>query len=169
MDNLLLEAIQHQTNSELAFSNGWRYGAPIDKGPITLKLLYQMIPMDPPVSTVELTRREIYEMLEENIENTYAANPYDQMGGYLKRALGLKAFFKVENPKSHRIQTLLIKGEPVDLDKTYSVSYVTNQGAPNKYGENHKNLEVHAIEAMRNFLKEKEVYHAELFGMFEII
>lgn len=74
MDNLLLEAIQHQTNSELAFSNGWRYGAPIDKGPITLKQLYQMIPMDPPVSTVELTRREIYEMLEENIENTYAAN-----------------------------------------------------------------------------------------------
>jgi len=169
MDNLLLEAIQHQTNSELAFSNGWRYGAPIDKGPITLKQLYQMIPMDPPVSTVELTGREIYEMLEENIENTYAANPYDQMGGYLKRALGLKAFFKVENPKGHRIQTLLIKGEPVDLDKHYSVSYVTNQGVPNKYGENHKKLEVHAIEAMRNFLKEKEVYHATLFGTFEII
>lgn len=169
MDNLLLEAIQQQTNSELAFSNGWRYGAPIDKGPITLKQLYQMIPMDPPISTAELTGQEIYEMLEENIENTYAANPYDQMGGYLKRALGLKAFFKVENPKGHRIQTLLVDEKPVDLNKTYSVSYVTNQGVPNKYGKNHQSLEVHAIEAMRNYLKEKEVYHAKLFGTYEII
>lgn len=169
MDNLLLEAIQQQTNSELAFSNGWRYGAPIDKGPITLKQLYQMIPMDPPVSTAELTGQEICEMLEENIENTYAANPYDQMGGYLKRALGLKAFFKVENPKGHRIQTLLVDEKPVDLNKTYSVSYVTSQGVPNKYGKNHQKLEIHAIEAMRNYLKEKEVYHAKLFGTYEII
>lgn len=169
MDNLLLEAIQYQTNSDLVFSNGWRYGAPIDKGPITLKQLYQIIPMNPPISTTELAGEEIYEMLEENIENTYSTNPYNQMGGYLKRALGLKVFFKVENPKGHRIQTLLIKGEPVDLDKIYSVSYVTNQGVPNKYGKNHKNLEVHAIEAMRGFLKEKEVYHAKFFGTFELI
>src|SRR5690625_6278820 len=108
-------------------------------------------------------------MIEKNIENNYSTNPYNQMGGYLKRALGLKVFFKVENPKGHRIQTLLIKGEPVDLDKHYSDSYVKNQGVPNKYGENHKNLEVHVIEAMRNFIKEKEVYNAELFGTFEII
>src|SRR5699024_6059681 len=169
MDNLLLEAILHHTGTDLAFSNGWRYGAPIDKGEITLKQLYQMIPMDPPISTAELTGQEIYEMLDENIENTYAANPYDQMGRYLKRALGLKAFFKVENPKGHRIQTLLVDEKPVDLNKTYSVSYVTNQGVPNKYGKNHQSLEVHAIEAMRNYLKEKEVYHAKLFGTYEII
>lgn len=169
MDNLLLEAIQHQTNSDLVFSNGWRYGAPMVKGPITLKELYQMIPMDPPISTTELTGREIIEMLEENIENTYAANPYNQMGGYLKRAIGLKAFFKVESPKGHRIQTLLVAGKPVDLDKTYSVSYVTNQGVPSKYGKNHQNLEVHAIAALRNYLKENEVYHAKLLGTFEII
>ena len=169
MDNFLLEAIQHQTNSELVFSNGWRYGAPIDQGSITLKQLYQMIPMDPPISTVDLSGKEIHEMLEENIENTYAANPYDQMGGYLKRALGLKVFFKVENPKGHRIQTLLINGEPIDFDKNYSVSYVTNQGVPGKYGENHKNIEVHAVEAMCNLLEEKGTYHAELYGTFEII
>ena len=91
------------------------------------------------------------------------------MGGYLKRAIGLKAFFKVESPKGHRIQTLLVAGKPVDLDKTYSVSYVTNQGVPSKYGKNHQNLEVHAIEALRNYLKENEVYHAKLLGTFEII
>lgn len=169
MDNFLLEAIQHQTNSELVFSNGWRYGAPIDKGPITLKELYQIIPMDPPISTVKLSGREIYEMLEENLENTYSAEPYQQMGGYLKRALGLKAFFKVESPTDYRIQKLLIGEEAIDLDRIYSVSYVTNQGVPEKYGEEHTYLDMHAIEAMKIFLKEKEIYHAKLFGTFEMI
>lgn len=169
MDNLLLEAVQHETQSDLVFSNGWRYGAPVDKGPITLKQLYQMVPMDPPISTVELTGQEIYDMLEENIENTYAANPYNQMGGYLKRALGLKAFFKVENPKGHRIQTLFIHKEPIDYNKLYSVSYITNQGVPDKYGINHKNLQVHVIESLRKFLRKKGIYNVKRFKPFEII
>lgn len=42
-------------------------------------------------------------MLEENLENTYSKNPYKQMDGYIKRSLGVKVFFKAENPKNHRI------------------------------------------------------------------
>lgn len=125
--------------------------------------------MDPPVSTAELTGQEIYEMLEENLENTYSADPYQQMGGYLKRSLGLKVFFKIENPKGHRIHKIFIGDEPIDLNKTYFVSYVTNQGVPAKYGKNHTALDVHAIEAMENYLKEKETYHAKLLDTFEII
>lgn len=169
MDNFLLEAIQQETKSDLAFSNGWRYGAPIDAGPITLRQLHQIIPVNPPVSTVKMTGREIYEMLEENLERTYSADPYQQMGGYVKRSLGLKVFFKVENPKNHRIQKLLVGDERIDKDKTYSVSYVTHQGVPGKYGKDHKNLEVHAIEALQNFLKIQNIYHPQLFGTFELI
>ncbi len=169
MDNFLLEAIQQETKSDLAFSNGWRYGAPIDAGPITLRQLHQIIPVNPPVSTVKMTGREIYEMLEENLERTYSADPYQQMGGYVKRSLGLKVFFKAENPKNHRIQKLLIGDERIDKNKTYAVSYVTHQGVPEKYGKDHKNLEVHAIEALQNFLKTQDVYHPQLFGTFELI
>ena len=169
MDNFLLEAIQQETNSDLVFSNGWRYGAPVDAGPITLRQLHQIIPVNPPISTVEMSGREIYDMLEENLERTYSADPYQQMGGYVKRSLGLKIFFKAENPKNYRIQKLLIKNEPIDMEKIYSVSYVTNQGVPKKYGKNHKNLDIHAIEALRNFLKNKDVYHPQLFGTFELI
>lgn len=67
------------------------------------------------------------------------------------------------------MKTLLINGEPIDFDKNYSVSYVTNQGVPGKSGENHKNIEVHAVEDMCNLLEEKGTYHAELYGTFEII
>ena len=169
MDNLLLEAILHHTKTDLVFSNGWRYGAPIDKGEITLKQLYQMIPMDPPLSTVEMTGAEVLSMLEENLENTYSRNPFDQMGGYVKRSLGLNVFFKAENPNNNRIQKLLINGNKINLEKTYTISYVTNQGVPKKYGTNHKNLDMHAIEALKNFLKENNPYYTQLFGTFTLI
>ncbi len=55
MDNFLLQALLESTGAQLAFSNGWRYGAPIIPGEITLNDLYNMIPMNPPISTVELT------------------------------------------------------------------------------------------------------------------
>ena len=64
MDNFLLQALLESTGAQLAFSNGWRYGAPIVPGPITLNDLDNMIPMNPPVSTVELSGEEIKEMLE---------------------------------------------------------------------------------------------------------
>ncbi|MFO7693867.1 MAG: 5'-nucleotidase C-terminal domain-containing protein, partial [Vicinamibacterales bacterium] len=54
MDNLLLQAVLESTGAQLAFSNGWRFGAPIIPGEVTLNDLYNMIPMNPPISTVEL-------------------------------------------------------------------------------------------------------------------
>ena len=60
MDNFLLQALLESTGAQLAFSNGWRYGAPIVPGKITLNDLYNIIPMNPPVSTVELTGEEIW-------------------------------------------------------------------------------------------------------------
>ena len=61
--------------------------------------LYDLVPMDPEIETVELTGAELREMLEKNLEGTYSHDPLRQMGGYVKRALGLKAYFKAENPK----------------------------------------------------------------------
>ena len=36
MDNFLLRSLMDYTGTQLAFSNGWRYGAPILPGPVTL-------------------------------------------------------------------------------------------------------------------------------------
>jgi len=36
MDNLLLQAVAEAAGTGIAFSNGWRYGAPIPVGPVTV-------------------------------------------------------------------------------------------------------------------------------------
>lgn len=82
MDNFLLDAIAEAAGTEIAFSNGWRYGAPILPGPVTINDLWNIIPPNPFVSIVDLTGAELWSMLEHNLENTFAADPYAQMGGY---------------------------------------------------------------------------------------
>ncbi|MFZ3208415.1 MAG: hypothetical protein WA140_06235 [Geobacteraceae bacterium] len=42
MDNFLLQTLLESTGAQLAFSNGWRYGAPIVPGKITVNDLYNM-------------------------------------------------------------------------------------------------------------------------------
>ncbi len=89
MDNFLLQVLLENTGEQLAFSNGWRYRAPIIPGEITLNDLCNIIPMNPPVSTAELTGQELLDMLEDYLERTFSRDPYKQMGGYVKSCLVL--------------------------------------------------------------------------------
>ncbi|MBO0939322.1 5'-nucleotidase C-terminal domain-containing protein [Fibrella sp. HMF5335] len=153
MDNLLLASIQEATGAEVVFSNGWRYGAPIPAGPITLGHLYNIIPMNPPISTVDLTGREINDMLEMNLERTFSGDAYEQAGGYVKRVAGLTAFVKMENPKGARILGLFVGDQPVEPDRSYRAAFVTVQGVPPKLGTNRQDTDTHAVAAMVAYLK----------------
>ena len=166
MDNFLLQTLLESTGVQLAFSNGWRYGAPIVPGKITLNDLYNIIPMNPPVSTVELSGEEITAMLEENLERTFSCDPYKQMGGYVKRCLGLNVYFKIENPQGHCIQKIFIGDEEIQPNRYYMAAFVTPQGIPQKYGRNRENRSERIIDAMRKYLVNHRPLRAELRGTF---
>ncbi|MFZ1805634.1 MAG: 5'-nucleotidase C-terminal domain-containing protein [Cyclobacteriaceae bacterium] len=169
MDNFLLETMLASTGAQLAFSNGWRYGAPIVPGKVTLNDIYNIIPMNPPVSTTELTGEEIMSMLEENLERTFSCDPYQQMGGYVKRCLGLNVYFKIENPNRQRIQKIFIGDEEIQPNRYYTAAFVTPQGIPPKYGRNRENLSERIIDAMKKYLVTHRAINAELKGTFVIV
>lgn len=168
-DNFLLQAIRERTGAQLAFSNGWRYGAPVVPGPITLNDLYNIIPMNPPVSTVELTGEEIVALLEESLERTFSADPYGQMGGYLKRCLGLTAYIKLENPAGERLQHLFIGDEEIRPGRSYGAAFVTEQGVPQGYGRNRQDQPERAVDAMRAYLAAHHPLRAERRGTFTVV
>lgn len=155
MDDFLLEAMLTSSGAQIAFSNGWRYGVPIPPGKITLGDLYRIIPVNPPLRRAKLTGKEIKDMIEENLEATYSCDPYDQKGGYVKRMRGLTVYIKIENPCQLRVQEILVGREKLVLEKEYDVVYVTKQGVPfEKYGKEHRDMEIDAITSLRDFLKE---------------
>jgi 2',3'-cyclic-nucleotide 2'-phosphodiesterase (5'-nucleotidase family) len=166
MDNFLLQALLESTGAQLAFSNGWRFGAPIIPGEVTVNDLYNMIPMNPPISTVELTGEEIVAMFEENLERTFARDPYDQMGGYVKRGLGFKAYIKIENPPGQRVQQVFVGDERLQPGRHYSTAFVTEQGVAHKYGRNRRQHTERIIEVLRAYLASHRPLRAEPRGTF---
>ena len=166
MDNFLLQAMLESTGAQMAFSNGWRFGAPIIPGDVTVNDLYNMIPMTPPISTVELTGKEIVAMLEENLERTFARDPNNQMGGYVKRSLGLNAYIKIENPPGQRVQQIFVGDKLLQSGHYYPTSFVTEQGVAKKCGRNRQQHTEHIIDALRDYLAKHHPLRAELRGTF---
>jgi len=166
-DTFLLQSILAVTNAEVAFSNGWRFGAPIPEGTITVNDLYNLTPMDPEISLVQLTGHELIEMIEENLERTFSRDPMQQMGGYIKRCLGLKTYFKAENPVNTRVQDMFVNGTRLDKRKSYTSAFITVQGVPQRYGTRRSDSGVHAVEAMRRHLQNKP--NAALQSTFALV
>jgi 2',3'-cyclic-nucleotide 2'-phosphodiesterase (5'-nucleotidase family) len=164
MDNLLLESLLSSTPAEVAFSNGWRYGAPVPPGPVTMNDLWNIIPTNPPVSTVELTGREIWNMLEVNAELTFSRDPYQQMGGYLKRCRGLELYLKIENPPGQRVQEIFIQGKPLEAGRTYQAVFVTSQGVPSIYGSNRVDTDLKAVDVLKSYVEGIERVETPLEG-----
>jgi 2',3'-cyclic-nucleotide 2'-phosphodiesterase (5'-nucleotidase family) len=163
MDNLLLQAISDLTGADMAFSNGFRYGAPVAPGPVTRNDLWNMIPENPDISTVEVTGRELRAMMEENLERTFACDPYDQMGGYVKRCMGVNLYCRLENAPGLRIQEFFAGGKRLDPDAVYRAALATDQDVPEKYGRDREVLDTSMIEALERYLAQGPV-SADLRG-----
>lgn len=164
MDTLLLDAVAHASGRSVCFSNGWRYGAPVPAGEVTVNDLWNIIPTNPPVSVCEMTGAEMWEMMEANLQRTFARNPYEQMGGFVKRCRGINVYAKIENPPGQRIESFFVEGEPLDREASYDVAFVTSQGVPERYGKDRRDLDVSAIDALRQYFGAHDEVTAELRG-----
>ncbi len=166
MDNVLLKAMIEVSGVQLAFSNGWRYGSPVPPGKMTVEDLWRIIPVNPPISKCEITGEELWDMIEEDLELTFSMNSYKQMGGYVKRCYGINVYFKVENPEGKRIHEFFVGDKRLNKDKTYEASFVTTQGIPAKYGENRRDLDINAVQALKDYVKSNSPVNPKLVGTF---
>ena len=128
--------------------------------------LWNVIPANPPVSVVNLTGSEIQAMMEENLERTFSADPFGQMGGYLKRFRGLTIYGKLENPPGHRIERIFRGGAPLEADQRHKVAFVTAQGVPQKFGRDRQDLSIKAIAALRSYFQSSRTGPDHRVGRF---
>jgi len=163
MDNFLLESVREHAGTQLGFSNGWRWGAPILAGKLTMNNLYDIIPMTVPISTVDLTGAELKVMLEENLEALFGP-AFDQEGGYVKRCVGMTMYIRANNPNGHRVTRLLVGNEEAQPDKVYSAAFITVQGVPEKFGRNRKDLSATPQDAMLAYLKKHQPASSKIRG-----
>ena len=169
MDNLLLDATASAAGTTVALSNGWRYGAPIAAGPLTEWDLWNVVPANPPVSVVTLTGRQLRTLLEQNIEATFACDPWEQKGGYLKRCRGIEMLLKLENPVGHRIQQLTVEGDVLGDEQTVDAAFLGEQAVPPTVGKDRRAVGVDAVQALEEYVRAQHTVSPALTGNIKVV
>lgn len=150
MDNLITQAYIESTGADVAISHGWRYGTPIPPGPISAGDLWQMIPTNPELFTIELTGSELVRMLENSIERAFAGDTLRQQGGYPMRFAGMRALVRLNNPSGFRVQRVEIAGDPVRSSGKYTLA-AAGEGSVEKQ-QGRTLARVRAIDSLRSYL-----------------
>lgn len=135
MDTMIVDALQWKVKTDVVISNGFRFCPPRVPGKdgmvsITEGYLFDMLPVDSPVRTGEVTGQQIKDWLERELENVFAKEASRRFGGWLIRFKGMTMEFKAFVPMGEKVQKVEIGGKPLDLAKTYTICACEREGDP---------------------------------------
>ncbi|MFI5141379.1 MAG: bifunctional metallophosphatase/5'-nucleotidase, partial [Bacteroidia bacterium] len=136
MDNLITDALMWKLKTDVTISNGFRFGTPLlpdtktGLADITKDYLWSMLPVNSKVKTAEVTGQQILNWLEKELENTFAKDPTKRFGGWFVRFNGMQVTLTIGNEKGKRVQTVTIKGKPLNAEKTYTITACERDGDP---------------------------------------
>lgn len=136
MDNFITDAIMWKFNPDIALSNGFRFCPPIVPDPgtgiaeITVDQLWSMIPDDSEAKQGRISGRHLWDWMEGELENAFAKDPAKRFGGWVVRFAGMHVNFSIQREKGKRINSMKVKGKPVDMNKTYTFVACERDGDP---------------------------------------
>ena len=124
-DDLICQGIREERDVEIALSPGFRWGTTLLPGQnITMDDLYTQTSMSyPNVYRMEMTGRQLHEILEDVCDNLFHLDPFYQQGGDMVRVGGMSYTCAPKESMGKRITNMTITdtGAPVEADKKYTV------------------------------------------------
>lgn len=136
MDNFLTDAIMWKFNPDIALSNGFRFCPPLvpdantGEAKITVDFLWSMMPDDSQAKQGKVTGKQLWDYFETELHNAFAKDPAKRFGGWLVRFKGMELNFTIGGEKGKRVNWIKVKGEPIDLTRTYTVVACERDGDP---------------------------------------
>lgn len=136
MDNLITDAIHWKFKTDIALSNGFRFCQPLAVDPakgkanITKEFLWNMLPVDSEAKTGMVSGKQLWDWQEKELQNAFAKDPSKRFGGWFVRFAGMEVNFTIGNEFGKRVNWIKVKGEPLDLNKEYSIVACEREGDP---------------------------------------
>ncbi len=136
MDNFITDAIMWKFKPDIAVSNGFRFCPPLVPDPktgiadITVDYLWSMLPVDSEVKRGVITGQQLWDWMERELQNAFAKDPAKRFGGWVVRFNGMEVNFTIGNELGKRVNTIKVKGKPVDLSKKYTFIACEREGDP---------------------------------------
>ncbi|SER25325.1 2',3'-cyclic-nucleotide 2'-phosphodiesterase/5'-or 3'-nucleotidase, 5'-nucleotidase family [Gracilibacillus ureilyticus] len=114
--NAIADSLRALTGADIALQNGGGVRASIPKGEITLEQIYGALPFDNTVVMVEASGQTIWKALEHGVAS------YPSAAGSFLQVSGLSYTIDPSQSEGSRVVEVLIDGEQIDLEKTYTVA-----------------------------------------------
>ncbi len=123
-DQLICDAMIAETDSEIAFSPGFRWGVSVLPGqPITFEhVMTQTAITYPNTTRNHMTGEFLKTVLEDVADNIFNVDPYYQQGGDMVRVGGLKYAIDPKQTIGNRISDMELNGKPIEASKEYVVA-----------------------------------------------
>jgi 2',3'-cyclic-nucleotide 2'-phosphodiesterase (5'-nucleotidase family) len=136
MDNFITDAIMWKYKPDIALSNGFRFCPPLVPDPktgvadITMDFLWSMLPVDSEAKRGVITGKQLWDWMEKELQNAFAKDPAKRFGGWVVRFSGMEVNFTIGNEPGKRVNSIKVKGKPVDLTKKYTFVACEREGDP---------------------------------------
>lgn len=166
MDNMITDAIMWKLKPDIALSNGFRFCPPLVPDPekgyaeITNDFLWSMLPVNSNARQATVTGKQIWDWMERELQNVFAPDPAKRFGGWVVRFKGMDVSFTVHQEVGKRVNSIRIKGKPIEWNKDYTVVACEREGDPEEVlcriegvqGAHNLNFTLHQI--MREYLSQ---------------
>jgi 2',3'-cyclic-nucleotide 2'-phosphodiesterase (5'-nucleotidase family) len=162
--NLLTDVCRHVTGASMAFYNSGGIRQDIMPGNITIGLVFEMIPFESNIVTVDLTGKNIKDLME---RSAILQGEIDQSGEPSKGSLqisGIKVTVDRKKPVGKRVISMELEDKtPIETDKFYNVATINflAEGGDGyiyfKEGKNLKNTFINPRDALIEWIKYKSV------------
>jgi len=116
LGNLVADFMKEIAGSNIAMTNGGGIRASIKKGPIKIGDVYNVLPFDNLIVKLELTGKDIVDALENGFSQIETG------AGRFPQISGLVVKVNKNKPPMNRVVEVLYNGEPIELDKIYTVA-----------------------------------------------
>ncbi len=137
IDTMFLNALKWKLPEiDIVLSNGFRFCPPQNTPdhtgniPITNGFIFDMLPVDSTIRTGEVTGKQIFDWLEKELNNVFAKDASKRFGGWVIKFQGMTVTFKAYEEMGKRVQEVKVAGQPLDLNKTYSIAACERDGDP---------------------------------------
>ncbi len=149
MGNIITDSMRAATGAEVAFTNSGGIRADIKEGEITYGDVYNVLPFDNGLVTMELTGRQLKGVMEESA---------GRKRGTIEVS-GMKMDIDPRRGDGQRCYNITVNGEPLDLNRVYKVATADFlAGGSNGYtdltqGKNVKDENMLMRDALNNYIK----------------
>lgn len=137
IDTLILDALKWKIKeADIVLSNGFRFcppnSTPDHTGniPITNGYIFDMLPVDSVVRTGSVTGKQIFDWLEKELNNVFAKDASQRLGGWVIKFKGMKISFKAFEENGRRVKDVEVNGLPLDPAKIYRICACEREGDP---------------------------------------